>query len=175
MRRAIIRARSHDTAQMSSTAPDLTFDTLEDHIGREIALTPWVRISQEDASAFGHLTGDPDPMHVDPAWARAKSPFGGTVLAGLHLLSLLPQLSRGSGLTIGGVQLAMNYGFDRIRFVAPVPVGAEFRNRIRLLRVERRADGKAIILTHNEFEVRGVEGPALVADWVNLLWPDAEA
>jgi acyl dehydratase len=157
---------------MSSTAPDLTFDTLEDHIDREIALTPWIRISQADVSAFGHLTGDPDPMHVDPDWAKAESPFGGTVLAGLHLLSLLPRLSRGSGLAISGVQLAMNYGFDRVRFVAPVPVGAELRNRIHLLRVDRRADGKAAIVTRNAFEVRGVEGPALVAEWVNLLWPE---
>ena len=160
---------------MSSTAPNLTFDTLEEHIGQEIALTPWFRVSQEDATAFGHLSRDPDPMHIDPEWARAESPYGATVIAGLHLLSLLPHLSRGSGLTIGGVQLAMNYGFDRIRFVAPVPVDADFRNRIRLDRVERRPDGKATILTHNQFEVRDVEGPALVADWVNLLWPEPKA
>ncbi|HWE98518.1 MAG TPA: MaoC/PaaZ C-terminal domain-containing protein [Caulobacteraceae bacterium] len=160
---------------MSSPAPKLTFDNLEDHIEREIALTPWVRISQADVTAFGHLTGDPDPMHVDPAWARAESPYGVTVLAGLHLLSLLPRLSRGSGLEIGGVQLAMNYGFNRVRFVAPVPVGAELRNRIRLLSVDRRADGKAALVTRNVFEVRDVEGPAMIAEWVNLLWPESKA
>ncbi|HWE99313.1 MAG TPA: MaoC/PaaZ C-terminal domain-containing protein [Caulobacteraceae bacterium] len=160
---------------MSKPAPKLTFDNLEDHIEKEIALTPWVRVNQKDVTAFGHLTCDPDPMHIDPAWARAQSPYGLTVLAGLHLLSLLPRLSRGSGLEIAGVQLAMNYGFNRVRFVAPVPVGAELRNRISLLSVDRRADGKAALVTRNVFEVRDVEGPALVAEWVNLLWPEAKA
>jgi acyl dehydratase len=160
---------------MSILAQDLSFDTLEDHIDREIALTAWFSVDQADVSAFGYLTHDPDPMHVDPDWAKAQSPYERTVLAGLHLLSLLPHLSRGSGLSIAGVGLEMNYGFDRVRFVAPVPVGAEFRNRIRLLKVERRADGKAAIRTHNSFEIRGAEGPALIAEWVNLLWPLAAA
>jgi acyl dehydratase len=157
------------------TTHDLSFDTLEEHLGREIALTPWFSVSQADATAYGRLTQDPDPMHIDPDWAKAHSPYGRTVLAGLHMLSLLPHLSRGSGLSIAGVELAMNYGFDKIRFVAPVPVGAEFRNRIRLLDVERRADCKAAIRTHNTFEVRNVEGPALIAEWVNLLWPTTTA
>jgi acyl dehydratase len=156
---------------MSNGAPTLTFDNLEDHLEQEIALTPWMRVSQADSTAFGALTGDPDPMHADPDWARAESPYGVTVLAGLHLLSLLPRLSRGSGLEIGGVGLAMNYGFNRVRFVAPVPVGANLRNRIRLVGVERRADGKAALTTRNQFEVRDVEGPAMIAEWVNLLWP----
>jgi acyl dehydratase len=156
---------------MSTLAHDLSFDSLEDHIGREIALTPWFAVGQADATAYGRLTRDPDPMHIDPEWAKTHSPYGRTVLAGLHLLSLLPHLSRGSGLSIAGVELEMNYGFDRIRFIAPVSVGAEFRNRIRLQEVTRRADGKAAIRTHNTFEVRDVEGPALIAEWVNLLWP----
>jgi acyl dehydratase len=159
---------------MSSPATTLSFDTLEDHLDRQIALTDWIQVEQAELTAFGHLTHDPDPMHIDPDWARAESPFGGTVLAGLHQLSLLPYLSRGSGLEIAGVQLAMNYGFDRVRFVAPVPVGADLRNRIHLVQVQRRPDGKAIIVTRNAFEVRGVEGPALVAEWVNMLWPETK-
>ncbi|HEX3919720.1 MAG TPA: MaoC/PaaZ C-terminal domain-containing protein [Caulobacteraceae bacterium] len=155
--------------------PTLTFANLEEHLGQEIALTPWIQVGQADATAFGTLTHDPDPMHVDPEWARAESPYGATVLAGLHLLSLLPHLSRGSGLEIGGVELAMNYGFNRVRFVAPVPVGAELRNRMRLVSVDRRADGKALLVTQNTYEVRGVEGPAVVAEWVNLLWPETGA
>jgi acyl dehydratase len=160
---------------MSTLAHDLSFDTLEDHVGREIALTPWFSVSQAEATTYGRLTQDPDPMHIDPDWAKSHSPYGGTVLAGLHMLSLLPHLSRGSGLAIAGVELEMNYGFDKVRFIAPVPVGARFRNRIRLLHVARRDDGKAVIRTHNTFEIRDVDGPALIAEWVNLLWPAGPA
>lgn len=149
----------------------LSFQNLEEFIGREIAVTPWREVPQADAIAFGTLTHDPDPMHVDPAWACANSPYGKTVLAGFHLLSLLPSLTRGSGLDIAGVRLAMNYGFERIRFVSPVPVGAPFRNRVRLLRVDRRPDGKATITTLNSYEFEGQEKPALTAEWVNMLWP----
>lgn len=152
--------------------PGLSFANLESFVGQEIALTPWQEVPQADATAFGGLTGDPDPMHVDPAWARANSPFGGTVLAGFHLLSLLPSLTRGSGLEIAGVHLAMNYGFDRIRFVSPVPVGVPFRNRVRLLHVNRRPDGKATITTSNAYEFEGQEKPALIAEWINMLWPE---
>ncbi len=150
----------------------LSFENLEDFVGQQIALTPWREVSQADATAFGRLTCDPDPMHIDPAWAQANSPFGKTVLAGFHLLSLLPSLTRGSGLEISGVGLAMNYGFERIRFVSPVPVGTAFRNRVTLLHVERRTDGKATITTNNAYEFEGEEKPALVAEWVNLLWPE---
>jgi acyl dehydratase len=149
----------------------LSFENLERFVGQEIALTPWRSIPQADATAFGSLTCDPDPMHVDPDWARTNSPFGTTVLAGFHLLSLLPSFTRGSGLEIAGVHLAMNYGFERIRFVSPVPVGAAFRNRVHLLRVERRIDGKATIATNNAYEFEGQEKPALIAEWINMLWP----
>lgn len=152
----------------------LTFFNLEQHIGRQIAVTPWVDITQDEAVRFAAVTHDPDPMHTDPQWAAAHSPFGKTVLAGMHMLSLLPFLTRGNGLSIGGVRLVMNYGFERIRFVSPVPIGGAFRNHVRLVSVRRRDDGRATIITRNSFEVLGADRPALVADWVNLLWPDAE-
>ena len=160
---------------MTLVQPKLSFANLEEFLDHEIALTGWVEVPQEAAVTFGHLTFDPDPMHIDPEWAQTQSPYGRTVLAGFHLLSLLPHLTRGSGLHISGVRLAMNYGFERIRFVSPVPVGAFFRNRVRLVRVDRRADGKATIVTQNQFEIRGQDRPALVAEWVNLLWPEETA
>jgi acyl dehydratase len=150
----------------------LSFSNLESFIGHQIALSAWREVPQADATAFGTLTHDPDPMHIDAAWARAQSPYGRTVLAGFHLLSLLPALTRGSGLEIAGVRLAMNYGFERIRFVSPVPVGAAFRNRVSLLRVDRRSDGKVTITTQNAYEFEGEEKPALIAEWVNILWPE---
>lgn len=156
---------------MNAAPASLSFSNLEQHVGHEIALSDWIAVPQPDVSTFGGLTHDPDPMHVDPDWAAAHSPYGKTILAGMHLLSLLPSLTRGAGLEIAGVELAMNYGFERVRFVGPVPVGARFRNRVQLLRVQRREDGKAMIVTLNSFELRGEDRPAMVAEWVNLLWP----
>ncbi len=154
------------------TLPDLSFGNLEGFIGQQIALSDWKEVPQAEAAAFGALTGDPDRMHIDPDWARVHSPYGKTVLAGFHLLTMLPSLTRGNGLEIAGVALAMNYGFERVRFVAPAPVGAPFRNRVRLLRVDRRDDGKATIVTQNTFELQGEARPALIAEWINMLWPE---
>ena len=158
---------------MSEPPEALTYSNLERFVGREIALSGWSRLDQAQASAFGALTEDPDPMHVDPAWAREHSPYGGTVAAGLHMTALLPSLTRGQGLHIAGVKLAMNYGFNRIRFVSPLPLGAAFRNRVELLEVDRRPDGTTAIVTRNRFERPDSDTPVLVAEWVNLLWPES--
>lgn len=164
----------HEGAMSIEGGVALTFLNLEQHLGRQIALTRWIDISQDEAASFAAVTHDPDPMHTDPQWAAAHSPFGGTVLAGMHMLALLPFLTRGNGVSIAGVRLVMNYGFERIRFVSPLPIGRAFRNHVQLKSVHRRSDGRATIVTRNSFEVSGTDRPALVADWVNLLWPDVE-
>lgn len=150
---------------------NLTYLTLESFVGAEIAISPWTEVTQAEATAFGMLTNDPDPMHVDVAWAAAHSPYGRTVVAGMHMMALLPLLVRGHGLNIEGVRLAMNYGFNRVRFVAPMPIGAPFCNRATLIEVHRRDDGNTSIVTRNQIELRDNPRPVLVADWVNLLWP----
>jgi acyl dehydratase len=156
---------------VSERGEALAYSNLETFIGREIALSDWSELGQAQATQFGQLTGDPDPMHVDPEWAREHSPYGGTVAAGLHMTALLPALTRGQGLRIAGVKLAMNYGFNRIRFVSPLPLGALFRNRVELIEVDRRPDGTTLVVTRNRFERPDTEVPVLIAEWVNLLWP----
>ena len=120
-------AFSSSLGHMDTLQPGLAFTNLEMHIGREIALTDWHRVPQEDASAFGRLTQDPDPMHLDPDWAREQSPYGQTVLAGFHLLSLLPFLTRGSGLNISGVKLATHELWLRAHPVSRVTCSRERR------------------------------------------------
>jgi acyl dehydratase len=155
--------------------PALSFDNLERFVGRTIAQSDWMAVEQDQVDAFAAVTEDPDPMHVDPVWAQAASPYGRTVLAGLHMVALLPRMTRGSGLRIKGVRIAMNYGFNRVRFISPMPVAARFRNEVVLLEVERRDDGNAAIVTRNTFEIEGQPRPALIAEWVNLLWPETAA
>ena len=151
--------------------PRLTIDNLESHIDNEVARSAWFSISQWEVDAFANITGDRDPMHVDPKWAASNSPYKRTVLAGFNILSLLPRMARESGLHIEGASLLMNYGFDRIRFIAPVPVGQRFRNTIVIKAVERRPDGKIKLTTSNAVEVEGSDRPATTADWINLIWP----
>lgn len=150
----------------------LSFENLEEHLGRVILVSPWICVDQARVDDFAATTEDEDRMHIDPEWAAKEGPYGGTVLAGLHMLALLPKMTRGAGLTISGVRIAMNYGFNRVRFAGPMPVGSWFCNRVELMGVNRRADGKATIVTLNTFEVRGQQRPALIAEWVNLLWPN---
>ena len=140
-------------------------------VGRRVFRSEWTTFSQQEAAAFSHISRDPDPMHVDPEWAGEHSPYGRTVLAGLNILSLLPSLVRGGGFEIEGPSLIMNYGFDRVRFVDPVPVDAPFRNTVVVKSVETRPDGKIKLITTNTIEVRGADRPAMIADWINLLWP----
>ena len=153
------------------STPRLTIDNLESHLDDEVARSAWVSRSQREVDAFADLTWDRDPMHVDPEWAASHSPYNRTVLAGFNILSLLPRMARESGLQIEGASLLMNYGFDRIRFIAPVPVGERFRNTIAIKAVERRPDGKIKLTTSNAIEVEGSDRPATTADWINLIWP----
>jgi len=163
-----------DHADDVEALPRLAFNTLERHIGRIIATSDWTRVEQHEADAFADITGDPDPMHIDPDWAAAAGPYGRTVVAGMHMMSLLPRMTRGAGLSIDGVRLPMNYGFNRVRFVSALPIGSRFRNLVELKSVERRLDGAALITTLNTFQVENEARPALVAEWVNLLWPERE-
>lgn len=156
---------------MTVNHPRLTIDNLESHIDDQIARSRWFSVSQQEVDAFANITGDRDPMHVDPEWAASNSPYTRTVLAGFNILSLLPRMARESGLQIEGASLVMNYGFDRIRFVAPVPVGTRFRNTIAIKAVERRPDGTIKLTTSNAIEVEGSDKPATTADWINLIWP----
>ena len=158
---------------VSEVSEVLAYGNLEAFVGRQIALSSWSQVTQDEANEFGALTRDPDPMHVDPEWAAVHSPYGCTVAAGLHMMALLPSLTRGGDLVIEGVRLAMNYGFNRIRFVSPLPIGKPFRNRVQLIDVERRADGNTAIVTQNQFELADEARPILIAEWVNLLWPAA--
>lgn len=130
-------------------------------------------------NGFGELTRDPDPMHVDVAWARTNSPYGNTIAFGFLTMSLLTYMLRdalgtGAPLRDRGPGHYLNYGFDRLRLIAPVPVGARIRGAFEVS--ETRVDERDRLFTtfHSIVEIEGEERPALVADWLTL-WVPAEA
>ena len=147
--------------------------------GQGVLLSGWVTVTQQMIDEFAHCTLDPDPMHVDPKWAAA-GPFGTTISFGFLTIALLSKLLHDAldipharDLSASGYYL--NYGFERLRLIAPVKVGSRIRGQFRV--IECKEDGKQRMLStfHCVVEIEGVEKPALVADWLSLWIPPALA
>jgi acyl dehydratase len=142
-------------------------------VGQELGISDWLRVDQPMIDRFGQATIDPDPMHVDPDWAATYSPFGSTIAFGFLTLSLLTYFSHQA---LGWIHenrpegggYGLNYGFDRVRLLAPVPVNSRIRGRFTLLSSDETRPGE----TRNKFgvtvEIEGQERPALVAEWLSL-------
>jgi acyl dehydratase len=129
--------------------------------GRELGVTEWREITQADVDAFAEATGDHQWIHVDPERAAA-SPLGGTIAHGLLTLSLAPAMTA-SLLSFEGFAFALNYGYDRVRFPAPLPVGARLRMRATLASVQDIPGGAQITIVQT-FEVDGGTKPVCVAE-----------
>lgn len=153
-----------------STPHHVPLAALADQVGREVALSAWQTIDQALIDQFATLTGDTQWIHVDAARASA-SPFGTTVAHGLLTLSLIPAM-RMQALHIDGVASAINYGMNRVRFVAPVKVGSDVRGRFQLQGADTQADGKVLLTWAVTVEVRGQERPACVAELLSLVVPE---
>src|SRR5262249_29039422 len=156
-----------------------TIDELKTLVGDEIGVGPWVEITQDRVNAFADVTGDHQYIHVDPERAR-QTMFGGTIAHGYLTLSILPLLGQereGVRIDLGG-RMAVNYGLNRVRFPAPVPVGKRVRLRSKLLNVEDVNPGKgpnggpaAVQMTHQQtVEVEGVEKPGMVAETLSRIY-----
>ena len=138
--------------------------------GRELGPSAWVSLDQAQVDAFAAATGDDQWIHVDPVRAAA-GPFGRTVAHGYLTLALLPRLL-GEILELADRRLAINYGIERIRFTAPVPVGSRVRLRATLAEVQPRGDGLLLRLAV-VLELEGSEQPALVGETLSLVFAEA--
>ena len=149
--------------------PPAKLDEIQSRIGSEIGVSPWIEISQEDIDRFAEITGDRQFIHVDPE-AAAKTPFGGTVAHGFLTLSLLSQMAGQVTLRPEGAKMGVNYGFERVRFMAPVRAGKRVRGRFRLARFEERQPGQWQFVHNVTVEIEGEDKPALTADWIGLVY-----
>jgi acyl dehydratase len=136
-------------------------------VGRELGVSDWLLIDQQRVNAFADVTLDHQFIHVDPERARA-TPFGGTIAHGFLTLSLLVPLCLPFIPVPANRELVVNYGFDKIRFVAPVRVGKRIRAVGRLAAVEERKSGQILLRVDVTVEIEGEEKPALVAEWLSL-------
>jgi acyl dehydratase len=145
--------------------------TLESFAGREIGVSGWVVVDQKRIDEFADCTGDRQWIHVDVERARRESPYGGTIAHGYLALSLVGSLCMDAGIVPGDASAALNYGLDKVRFLAPVKAGSRVRNRVALASVERKEGGRALIGIRNTLEIEGEAKPALVADTLAMLIP----
>lgn len=150
--------------------PDFPLDAILATQGQELGVSSWMTVDQATIDAFAEATGDHQWIHVDPERA-AQSPFGSTIAHGLLTLSLMPAMrAEIGGLPTEGVGQVINYGYDEVRFLAPVKVGSRIRLRAEVLEARPRARG-ALVKTRNTTEIEGGKKPAMVADSLVLLFP----
>jgi acyl dehydratase len=140
---------------------------LQDLIGQEVGLSRWITVDQERIDAFARITEDEQFIHVDPEAAKA-TPFGGTIAHGFLTLSLASAMSYDAVKPLEGVVMGVNYGFDKLRFLAPVPAGARIRGRFKLLSAEDKGGGRWLLKHELTVEIEGADKPALIAEWLGM-------
>jgi len=143
--------------------------TLGEFAGREIGTSGWHVVDQRRIDEFAECTGDRQWIHVDVERAQRESPYGGTIAHGYLTLSLAASLSIEAGIIPRDAAAALNYGLDKVRFVAPVKAGSRVRNRVVLLGSEAKGEGRALIRVQNTIEIEGEPKPALIAESLALL------
>ncbi len=136
-------------------------------VGKELESSPWLEITQERVNQFADATNDHQFIHVDLEKAK-QTPFGGTIAHGFLSLSLLSYLNAQNAIVPEGLVMGINYGSDKVRFLAPVNVGKRIRSRQKVLEVTEKKPGQWLIKTHVTVEIDGEETPALVAEILSL-------
>ena len=134
-------------------------------VGQEVGVSDWVLVSQDMIDRFAELTNDPQWIHVDVERAELESPFGKTIAHGFLTVSLMVQELHQAVKIEGDFKMRINYGFNRLRFVSPVPAGSRIRGRFIPQKVTENE-----VIWQATVEVEGREKPALVAEWLNRFY-----
>jgi acyl dehydratase len=149
--------------------PIATLDEIRAKVGTSLGASPWIEVSQRDIDTFADVTGDRQFIHVDPD-AAARTPFGGTVAHGFLTLSLLSQMAAHAMLIPEGTKMGVNYGFEKVRFVAPVRSGKRVRGHFTLSSLDEKQPGQFQFVHNVTVEIEGEAKPALVADWIGRIF-----
>ena len=141
--------------------------SLADYIGYESEPTRWHTVTQEAINQFADCTLDHQFIHVDPERAR-ETPFGGTIAHGFLSLSMLSHFADEFSLMVEGFKMGLNYGFDKVRFMAPVREGKRIRARSKILDIAETKPGQYRFKVQVTIEIEGEEKPALIAEWLTM-------
>ena len=149
--------------------PHVSLDEIRARVGEEVGVSSWLAVDQARIDEFAEATEDRQFIHTDPQRA-ARTPFGGTIAHGFLSLSLLSRMGAEAMLIPDGVKMAINYGLDRVRFLAPVRSGKRVRGRFILDSVEEKAPGQWLLTHTVTVEIEHEGKPALVATWLALMF-----
>ena len=153
----------------------LTYQKMGTMTGETLGTSSWQTVTQDAVNEFANCTGDHQWIHVDVERAKKESPFGGPVAHGYLTLSMLSAMAMEIGIVPDGTAAALNYGLDKVRFLAPVPVGAKIRLHSKLSGFERKSNGQYLMSTENTIEIEGSDKPALIAESLAMLVPGPDA
>jgi acyl dehydratase len=149
--------------------PLASLDEIAAKVGTELGASDWLIVDQAAIDAFADVTQDHQFIHTDPE-AAAMTPFGGTVAHGFLTLSLLSRMAADVMLVPDSLKMAVNYGFERVRFIAPVRSGKRVRGRFVLASAQEKRPGQWQFVHQVTVEIEGEEKPALTADWIGMIF-----
>jgi acyl dehydratase len=160
---------------MTTTIPNYRMTTAGEFVGRELGASDWVEVDQERINQFAACTGDRQWIHVDVARATRESPFGGPIAHGYLTLSLVAAMVMELGVIPPDAATGLNYGLDKVRFIAPVKAGARVRTRASLVSAEPQSGGRVLLKLQCTLEIEGEAKPALVAEVLCMLIGERDA
>jgi acyl dehydratase len=150
--------------------PPVSLETYQQMVGEEVGVSSWHLVDQSRIDVYADVIEDHQFIHIDPERARRETNFGTTVAHGFLTMSLLSIMSYEVMPVIEGTTMGVNYGFDKLRFVSPVRSGARVRGRFKLMEARLRKPKELQSRTNVTVEIEGEEKPALVADWIGLIY-----
>ena len=149
--------------------PIASLDDIRAKVGTDIGTSDWIMVDQQRIQLFADATEDQQFIHIDPT-AAAQTPFGGTIAHGFLSLSLLSRMAADVMLRPDTLKMGVNYGLDRVRFIAPVRSGKRVRGQFTLDSIEEKAPGQLLTRHTVTVELEGEAKPALTAIWLGMMF-----
>jgi acyl dehydratase len=150
--------------------PPVSLQAYQAMVGKEVGISSWHVVDQRRINVFADVIEDYQFIHIDPERARLETSFGTTVAHGFLTMSLLSIMSYEVMPIIEGTTMGVNYGFDKLRFISPVRAGSRVRGRFVLTEARLRKPRELQSRTNVTVEIEGEDKPALVADWIGLIY-----
>ena len=150
--------------------PPVSLQAYQKMVGHEVGVSSWHHVDQNRIDAFAGVIEDHQFIHVDPERAKRETSYGTTVAHGFLTMSLMSIMSYEVMPVIEGTTMGLNYGFDKLRFISPVRAGSRVRGRFTLMEAKLRKPTELMSRTNVSVETEGEEKPALVADWIGLIY-----